>query len=38
MKNRFEILFHQTQELMGTIFGLSYGQANVAVGFLWERH
>jgi hypothetical protein len=24
MKNRFEILFHQKQELMGTVFGISY--------------
>jgi hypothetical protein len=23
MKNRFEILFHQKQELMGTVFGIS---------------
>jgi hypothetical protein len=24
MKNRFEVLFHQKQELMGTVFGISY--------------
>ncbi len=24
MKNRFEILFHQKQELMGTVFEISY--------------
>jgi hypothetical protein len=24
MKNRFGILFHQKQELMGTVFGISY--------------
>ncbi len=24
MENRFEILFHQKQELMGTVIGISY--------------
>jgi hypothetical protein len=24
MKNRFEILFHQKQELMGIVFGIMY--------------